>query len=81
VEFIESRPFTSKLHRLADETADELLRTIQSELAEKPDRGAMVPGLGAFARHAPQMWAVERANAAVTVTYICTWRRGSTFIF
>ncbi len=46
VEFIESRPFTSKLHRLVGESADELLRAIQSELARKPDRGAMVPGLG-----------------------------------
>ena len=46
VQFIESRPFTRKLHQLAGEGADELLRTIQGELAQKPDRGALVPGLG-----------------------------------
>ena len=46
VEFIESAPFTRKLHRSAGETADELLKTIQDELQKKPDRGAMVPGLG-----------------------------------
>jgi len=46
VEFIESRPFTAKLQHLAGDTADELLRAIQSDLARKPDRGAMVPGLG-----------------------------------
>ncbi len=46
VEFIESRRFTAKLHRLAGDTADEVLRSIQSELAQNPGRGAMVPGLG-----------------------------------
>ena len=44
--FIESRPFTRKLHQAAGDSADELLRAIQSELQSKPDRGAMVPGLG-----------------------------------
>ena len=46
VEFIESRPFTRRLHQLAGESADELLRAIQGELETRPDRGAMVPGLG-----------------------------------
>jgi hypothetical protein len=46
VEFIESRPFTRKLLNLAGDAADELLRAIQKELRRKPDRGAMVPGLG-----------------------------------
>ena len=46
VEFIESRPFTRKLHQLAGEDADEVLKAIQGELEQKPDRGAMVPGLG-----------------------------------
>ena len=46
VEFIESRPFTRKLHQLAGDRADEVLRAIQEELARKPDRGALVPGLG-----------------------------------
>jgi len=46
VEFIESRPFTRKLHQLAGGRADEVLRAIQEELARKPDRGVLVPGLG-----------------------------------
>ena len=46
VEFIESRPFTRKLLQLAGDSADELLRAIQGELHRKPDRGALVPGLG-----------------------------------
>ena len=46
MEFIESRPFTRRLHELAGVAADELLRTIQRELEQNPDRGAMVPGLG-----------------------------------
>ena len=44
--FIESRPFTRRLHQLAGDTADEVLQAIQGELEQKPDRGAMVPGLG-----------------------------------
>jgi len=46
VEFIESRPFTRRLHHLAGDSADELLRAIQGELETKPDRGTVVPGLG-----------------------------------
>jgi len=46
VEFIESRPFTRKLHKLVDGLADEVLRGIQEELTRKPDRGALVPALG-----------------------------------
>jgi hypothetical protein len=46
VEFIESSPFTRQLHRLAGGASDDLLRAIQIELLENPDRGAMVPGLG-----------------------------------
>jgi len=46
VEFIESRPFTRKLHQLGGDRADEMLRAIQEELARKPDRGVLVPGLG-----------------------------------
>jgi hypothetical protein len=46
VEFIESPAFTRRLHQLAGDSADELLNAIQRELLEKPDRGAMVPGLG-----------------------------------
>lgn len=46
MEFIESQPFSRKLQRLAGDSADEVLRAIQGELERKPDRGAMVPGLG-----------------------------------
>jgi mRNA-degrading endonuclease RelE of RelBE toxin-antitoxin system len=46
VEFIESQPFTRKLHRLAGGDADGVLRSIQGDLERKPDRGTMVPGLG-----------------------------------
>lgn len=44
--FIESRPFTRKLHRLPREDADALLKAIQQDLLESPDRGALVQGLG-----------------------------------
>jgi mRNA-degrading endonuclease RelE of RelBE toxin-antitoxin system len=43
--FIESRAFTRRLNQFSG-AADELLRAIQEELMKKPDRGAMVPGLG-----------------------------------
>ena len=46
VEFIESRAFTRRLHQLAGDADDELLRVIQGALEEQPERGAMVPGLG-----------------------------------
>jgi hypothetical protein len=46
VEFIESVPFTRKLHRSAGETPDDLLKAIQDHLQKKPDRGSMIPGLG-----------------------------------
>ena len=46
MEFIESRVFTRRLHQLASDPADELLRAIQGELDSRPDRGAMVRGLG-----------------------------------
>ncbi len=41
------RSFTSSpAHQLAGGRADEVLRAIQEELARKPDRGVLVPGLG-----------------------------------
>lgn len=46
VQFIESLPFTRKLHRLAGDGADGVLRAIQGDLEHNPERGAMVPGLG-----------------------------------
>lgn len=45
VEFIESQLFTRKLHRLAGDGADGVLRAIQGDLERNPVRGAMVPGL------------------------------------
>jgi len=45
VEFVESRPFTRKLHQLAGDYADEVLKAIQGDLQQNPDRGAVVPGL------------------------------------
>ena len=46
MEFIESLPFTRRLQQLGAAAAGELLNSIQRELLEKPDLGAMVPGLG-----------------------------------
>ena len=46
MEFIESQPSTRKLHRLAGDRADAVLRAIQGDLERYPERGAMVPGLG-----------------------------------
>ena len=46
MEFIESLAFTRRLRQIAGESAEELLSSIQRELLEKPDRGALVPGLG-----------------------------------
>lgn len=46
VEFIESRAFTRRLHQLAGENADDVLRLMQEELSAQPDRGVVVPGLG-----------------------------------
>jgi len=46
VEFIESRAFTRKLLQLAGDADDELLRAMQIELHRKPNRGALIPGLG-----------------------------------
>ena len=45
MEFIESRPFTRKLHQLACEDGDEVLKAIQGDLDQKADRGTVVPGL------------------------------------
>jgi hypothetical protein len=46
VVFIESRAFTRRLHQLAGEDADVVLLTMQQGLSARPDRGAVVPGLG-----------------------------------
>ena len=41
-----SRSFSRKLHQVTGDAADQILRTIQRELHRRPDRGAIVPGLG-----------------------------------
>jgi hypothetical protein len=46
VVFIESRAFTRRLHQLAGDSSDEVLKAIQVDLQKQPDRGAMVTGLG-----------------------------------
>ncbi len=46
VEFIESLAFTRRLHQFAGNSAADLLSAIEQDLLERPDRGAMVPGLG-----------------------------------
>ena len=46
VEFIESRLFTRRLLELAGNAADQVLRALQSQLELRPDRGALIPGLG-----------------------------------
>jgi hypothetical protein len=44
--FIEFRGFTERLHRLAKQDADDVLRAIQGDLLANPTRGTVVPGLG-----------------------------------
>lgn len=44
--FIESKAFIRRLHELAKDTADSLLVSIQSSLADNPARGNVVKGLG-----------------------------------
>jgi hypothetical protein len=46
VVFIESRPFTRRLMELAGDWADDVLRGIQGDLLQNPERGRMVKGLG-----------------------------------
>ncbi len=44
--FIESRYFTKRLEELAGAAADEVLRTLQKDLLNAPERGQLVRGLG-----------------------------------
>ena len=44
--FIESPTFSRRLHSLAGEYADEVLRAMQADLLYSPLRGKLVPGLG-----------------------------------
>jgi len=46
VVFIESRAFTRRLGDLAGKSADDVLRQLQDELVQNPERGNMVQGLG-----------------------------------
>ena len=43
--FIEFKGFTERLHRLAKQDADNVLRAIQGDLLANPTRGTVVPGL------------------------------------
>lgn len=44
--FIESKPFTRRLHELAEDDADSVLAAIQGGLLDNPVRGDVVKGLG-----------------------------------
>lgn len=44
--FIESHAFTRRLAELAGDSADEVLRAIQADLLQNPQKGRMVEGLG-----------------------------------
>jgi hypothetical protein len=46
VVFIESRAFTRRLTELAGDSADDVLRQIEYDLLEHPQRGRIVKGLG-----------------------------------
>lgn len=46
VVFIESRPFTSRVHELAGASALDVLNRIQQDLLKEPQRGDLVQGLG-----------------------------------
>jgi len=46
VVFIESQPFTRRLHQLAGASADEVLRRIQEDLLRNPEKGDVAQGLG-----------------------------------
>jgi hypothetical protein len=39
-------PFTRRLHELAGESADDVLRLIEADLLKNPESGSLVPGLG-----------------------------------
>jgi hypothetical protein len=45
LEFIESRPFTRRLLKIAGDRADEVLWAIQSDLLKNPTRGSRVEGI------------------------------------
>lgn len=45
LEFIESKPFTNRLVKIAGEQADDVLWAIQSDLLKNPQRGNRVEGL------------------------------------
>ena len=44
--FIESHAFTRRLVELAGDSADKVLRAIQADLLQNPQKGRMVEGLG-----------------------------------
>jgi len=78
VEFIESRAFTRRLHQL-DDAADELLRLIQGALEEKPDRGAMVRGLGGVRKARMANPGRGKGKRGGYRCLYLIWRKSSTF--
>lgn len=46
VEFVQSRPFTSRLDNLAKGEADDVLMNIENDLLQNPERGALIQGTG-----------------------------------
>jgi hypothetical protein len=77
VVFIESRAFTRKLHQLAGGRADEVLGLIQNDLGSNPERGTMVPGLGASEKRVSPIPAAAKESAAAIAICTCTCSRGS----
>ena len=62
--FIESRPFTKRLRELTGGDEDDVLRGIQAELLEHPERGKIVGGLEVLERRDSLVQGEERASAA-----------------
>jgi mRNA-degrading endonuclease RelE of RelBE toxin-antitoxin system len=80
VEFIESQPFTRRLHRLAGDGADKVLRAIQRDLDRNPVRGAMVPGLGGVRKaRSANPGRGKGKRGGYRYLYLYLERRGTTF--
>ena len=78
--FIESQPFTRRLHQLAGESADEVLRGIQNDLIQNPAKGNVVQGLAACAKLGQLIQHAARESAAAIVICTCTLSIGIAFI-
>lgn len=79
VVFIESRPFTRRLTELAGDSADNVLRQIQDDLLQNPERGSIVKGLGGIRKARMSNPARGKESVEATVICICTWSTGHTF--